>query len=130
MKLVIPLAGFGSRMRPHTWTKPKPLINVAGKPFLGHLLDKFASLQIDELVVIYSECGPANPKYYERVLRKNLGIPAGAFAIRDIGGKPNFVMVDTVLAGMVTPSVLARKIENIASRADIVEKSLTKEDRR
>ena len=57
MKLVIPLAGFGSRMRPHTWTKPKPLISVAGKPFLGHLLDKFASLQIDELVIIYGWLG-------------------------------------------------------------------------
>lgn len=57
MKLIIPLAGFGSRMRPHTWTTPKPLINVAGKPFLGHLLDKFASLDIDELVIIYGWLG-------------------------------------------------------------------------
>lgn len=57
MKLVIPLAGFGSRMRPHTWTKPKPLINVAGKPFLGHLLDKFAVLDIQEVVVIYGWLG-------------------------------------------------------------------------
>ncbi|MEK6573019.1 MAG: nucleotidyltransferase domain-containing protein, partial [Chloroflexota bacterium] len=32
MKVVIPLAGFGTRLRPHTFTKPKPLINVAGKP--------------------------------------------------------------------------------------------------
>jgi len=84
----------------------------------------------DELVVIYSECGPADPKLYEAVLRKNLSIPAGAFAIRDIDGRPNFVMVDTMLAESVTPSVLARKIENIASRADMVEKLLAKEDRR
>jgi len=83
----------------------------------------------DELVVIYSECGPANPKFYEAVLRKNLSIPAGAFAIRDIGGKPYFVMVDTMVAATVTPSALAKKIENIASRADTVEKSLTKEDK-
>jgi glucose-1-phosphate thymidylyltransferase len=57
MKLVIPLAGFGSRMRPHTWTKPKPLINVAGKPFLAHLLDKFQDLEIDELIIIYGWLG-------------------------------------------------------------------------
>jgi glucose-1-phosphate thymidylyltransferase len=57
MKLVIPLAGFGSRMRPHTWTKPKPLIQVAGKPFMGHLLDKFADLDIDELIIIYGWLG-------------------------------------------------------------------------
>ena len=35
MKVIIPLAGFGTRLRPHTFSKPKPLINVAGKPVLG-----------------------------------------------------------------------------------------------
>jgi hypothetical protein len=83
-----------------------------------------------ELVVIYSECGPANAKFYEAVLRKNLSIPDGAFAIRDIDGQPNFVMVDTMIAAVVNPGVLARKIEGMAARADSVEKSLTKEDRR
>ncbi|HYW78118.1 MAG TPA: HEAT repeat domain-containing protein, partial [Thermoguttaceae bacterium] len=38
----------------------------------------------DELVVIYSECGPADERHYEAILRKNMSIPAGAFAIRDI----------------------------------------------
>jgi hypothetical protein len=84
----------------------------------------------DELVLIYSECGPANPKFYETVLRKNMGIPAGAFAIRDIKGKPHFVMVDTMVAASVTPGALAKKIEHIGSWADMVEKDLTKEDRR
>ncbi|MCJ7552053.1 MAG: UTP--glucose-1-phosphate uridylyltransferase, partial [Anaerolineae bacterium] len=32
MKLVIPMAGLGTRMRPHTWARPKPLLPVAGKP--------------------------------------------------------------------------------------------------
>ncbi|NUQ62570.1 MAG: HEAT repeat domain-containing protein [Pirellulales bacterium] len=86
--------------------------------------------QGEPIVVVYSECGPAEAKYYEAVLRKNLTIPAGAFAIRDIDGKPNFVLVDTVLAALVTPSVLAKRIEHIAARADAVEKSLTQEDRR
>jgi hypothetical protein len=86
--------------------------------------------QDDELVVIYSECGPAKPKYYEAVLRKNLTIPAGAFGLRDVDGQPNFVMVDTMLAAIVTPSLLAKRIENIAARADMVEKVLAKEDRR
>lgn len=66
MKLIIPLAGFGSRMRPHTWTKPKPLINVAGKPFLGHLLDKFVPYGIDELIVIYGWLGEQIIEYVEK----------------------------------------------------------------
>lgn len=84
----------------------------------------------DEIVVVYSECGPAKSKYYEAVLRKNLSIPDGAFAIRDVDGEPHFVMVDTMAAATVTPSGLAKKIEGIASRADSVEKVLTKEDTR
>ncbi len=65
MKLVVPLAGFGSRMRPHTWTKPKPLINVAGKPFLGHLLEKFVPLGVDELVIIYGWLGEQIIEYVQ-----------------------------------------------------------------
>ncbi|MBN1590269.1 MAG: hypothetical protein JW888_12210 [Pirellulales bacterium] len=83
-----------------------------------------------ELVVIYSECGPAVPKYLEAVLRKNMSMPSGAFAIRDIDGVANFVVVDTMMASSVTPGALARKIEQIASRADQVEELLTQEDRR
>lgn len=83
-----------------------------------------------KLVVVYSECGPAKAKHYEAVLRKNLTIPAGAFAIRDIDGEPNFVVVDTMMADLVTPRALAKRIENIATRSDNVEKSLSKQDLR
>jgi glucose-1-phosphate thymidylyltransferase len=44
LKIVIPMAGWGTRMRPHTWSKPKPLISVAGKPSLDHLMDMFETL--------------------------------------------------------------------------------------
>jgi hypothetical protein len=83
-----------------------------------------------EMVVIYSECGPAAPKYFEAVLRKNLSMPCGAFAVRDIDGTPQFVMVETLPAAAASAGTLARKIEQIAARADQVEKLLTQEDRR
>ena len=45
IQIVIPMAGFGSRLRPWTWSKPKPLINMAGRTSLDYLLDEFRSLE-------------------------------------------------------------------------------------
>jgi len=44
LKVVIPMAGLGTRLRPHTWSKPKQLISVAGKAVLAHVLDMLNSL--------------------------------------------------------------------------------------
>jgi glucose-1-phosphate thymidylyltransferase len=42
--IVIPMGGLGTRLRPHTWSKPKQLVSVAGKAVLGHVLDTFATV--------------------------------------------------------------------------------------
>jgi glucose-1-phosphate thymidylyltransferase len=58
MKIVIPMAGYGTRLRPHTWSKPKPLVGVAGKTILGHVLDMFSSLSdLEEVVFIVGYLG-------------------------------------------------------------------------
>jgi glucose-1-phosphate thymidylyltransferase len=44
MTIVIPMAGLGTRLRPHTWSKPKQLVSVAGKAVLGHVFDTFATV--------------------------------------------------------------------------------------
>lgn len=66
MKLVIPMAGLGTRMRPHTWTRPKPLLPVAGKPMLGHVLDRFRDLPIDEYVFIVGWLGDQIETYMQQ----------------------------------------------------------------
>jgi glucose-1-phosphate thymidylyltransferase len=63
MKVIIPLAGFGTRLRPHTYTKPKPLVRVAGKPVLGHILDKLTGLPIEETIFVVGYLGDQIREY-------------------------------------------------------------------
>src|ERR1041385_8836715 len=57
-KIVIPMAGWGPRMRPHTYSKPKPLVSVAGKTSLDHLLDMFKTLPNPEIFEFIFITGP------------------------------------------------------------------------
>jgi glucose-1-phosphate thymidylyltransferase len=61
MKIIIPMAGKGSRLRPHTLTIPKPLITVAGKTIVQRLVEDLASSykggQIEEVAFITGEFG-------------------------------------------------------------------------
>lgn len=61
MKIIIPMAGKGTRLRPHTLTVPKPLIPVAGKPIIQRLVEAMASSyegQIKEIAFIIGDFGP------------------------------------------------------------------------
>jgi glucose-1-phosphate thymidylyltransferase len=58
LKIFIPMAGWGTRMRPHTWSKPKPLVSVAGKTSLEHLLDMFQTVPAPENVEYIFILGP------------------------------------------------------------------------
>src|SRR3972149_9790085 len=57
MKAIIPVAGEGTRLRPHTHTTPKVLVYVAGKPILGHILDSLIEVGVDEVVLIVGDRG-------------------------------------------------------------------------
>lgn len=57
MDVILPVAGFGTRLRPHTWSKPKPLVPVAGKPMLEHVLDRVMVANPDKLVFITGYLG-------------------------------------------------------------------------
>lgn len=52
MQAIIPLAGKGTRLRPLTHTRPKPLLRVANRPVLDHVLDRLIRVGVDEVVCI------------------------------------------------------------------------------
>ena len=56
-KAVIPAAGEGRRLKPHTHTTPKILLQVAGKPIIGHIMDRLLPARPDEVIVVVGAQG-------------------------------------------------------------------------
>ncbi len=60
MKIIIPMAGMGKRMRPHTLTTPKPLIPIAGKPMVQRIVEditKVCDEEVDEIAFVIGRFG-------------------------------------------------------------------------
>lgn len=57
MRAVIPVAGFGTRLKPHTYSLPKVLLNVGSKPILGHIIDKLLEEKIDKATFVIGYLG-------------------------------------------------------------------------
>jgi glucose-1-phosphate thymidylyltransferase len=60
MKIIVPMAGMGKRMRPHTLTVPKPLIPVAGKSIVQHLMEDLINVcpeKVDEIAFVVGHFG-------------------------------------------------------------------------
>jgi len=84
VKAILPVAGAGTRLRPHTHTMPKALVHVAGKPILGHIIDQIVPAGVDELVLVVGHLGekiveyvkgayPLRVHVVEQAERKGLG---------------------------------------------------------
>ncbi len=57
MKVILPVAGKGTRLRPHTHTKAKSLVHVAGKTVLEHIVERLLVLDVDQFIFITDENG-------------------------------------------------------------------------
>ena len=57
MRAIIPVAGFGTRLKPHTLTHPKVLLNVGGKPIISHIVEKLLEEKITEATFIVGYLG-------------------------------------------------------------------------
>ena len=73
MKIIVPMAGIGSRLRPHTLTVPKPLTVIAGKPIVQRLVEDIASVideKIDEIAFVIGTTAKGFPIDTEEKLLK------------------------------------------------------------
>lgn len=73
MRIIVPMAGIGSRLRPHTLTVPKPLTVIAGKPIVQRLVEDIASVideKIDEIAFVIGPTAKGFPTDTEQKLLK------------------------------------------------------------
>ena len=68
MNIIVPMAGIGSRLRPHTLTIPKPLTLIAGKPIVQRLVEDIVKVIDQEVEEIAFVIGPTFPKDTEEKL--------------------------------------------------------------
>jgi len=66
MKVIIPVAGTGTRLKPHTLTLPKPLLHIAGKTILDYLLAPITQLKPEEVVFVIGYKGDMIESYVRR----------------------------------------------------------------
>ena len=65
MKAIIPVAGVGTRLRPLTYTQPKPLIPVAGKPIISFIVDQLVEIGIRDFIFVIGYLGEKIKNYVE-----------------------------------------------------------------
>ena len=110
MKIIVPMAGRGSRLRPHSLTVPKPLIPVAGKPIVHRLVEDIANLldePIDEIAFILGDPAWFGDKVVESLkqLATDLGAKASIYRqLNPLGTGHAIMCAEQSLSG---PAVIA-----------------------
>jgi glucose-1-phosphate thymidylyltransferase len=79
VRAIVPVAGFGTRLRPHTHIVPKALLTVADKPILGHILDGILQAGVRELVLVIGYKGERIVEY----VRAHYGHVPVEFAVQE-----------------------------------------------
>jgi serine/threonine-protein kinase len=116
-----------------TWTRIgeryRLLRNLAGNRQQVVFVETTEQATHERILLLYSTCCEANPSFYEKALRQNWIVMHGSLAIRDIDGKPMFVVINAYPRSTVTPEEIRRSVMDIAMLADDVERYLTGLDR-
>ena len=104
MKIIIPMAGMGKRMRPHTLVTPKPLIELAGKPIVHHIVEELARTAkepIEEIGFVVGRFGEKAEKMLIEIA-ENVGAKGSIFYQDEPLGTAHAVLcAEPLLSGKV-----------------------------
>ena len=115
MRAIIPVAGIGTRLRPHTHTVPKVLLNVAGKPILGHILEKIIREGVTEATIVVGHMSEKIRDYVSGAFpgfrvdyveqEEQLGLGHAIYVARGTMGKEPVLIIlgDTIFDVDLTP---------------------------
>ena len=121
MKAIIPVAGVGTRLRPHTYSQPKPLIPVAGKPILGFIIERLEKAGFKEFIFVIGYLGEKIESYVKEhhpgisaqfiVQNKREGLGHAIWLTRDLIAKdePLFIVLGDTIFEADIESVMQMK---------------------
>ena len=126
MKVIIPAAGAGTRLRPHTHTTPKALVQVAGKPILGHILDRLSVLDVEEFIFIIGYMGEKIKNYVDTHYcfkttyveqKQRLGLGYAINLARDcVDGQPVLITLDDTILEVDLTTIVQDACSSIGAR--------------
>ncbi|MEW6509570.1 MAG: sugar phosphate nucleotidyltransferase [Bacteroidota bacterium] len=128
MRAIIPVAGVGSRLRPHTFTLPKVLLNVAGKPILGHIIDKVIGEGITSATIVVGHMSEKIREYVSTAYpsfaveyveqEERLGLGHAIFLSRQsIGKGPVLIILGDTIFDVDLKPVLKRGLSALGVKA-------------
>jgi glucose-1-phosphate thymidylyltransferase len=94
MRIIIPMAGMGKRMRPHTLTVPKPLVHVAGKPIVQRLVEdivKVCGEPVDEIAFVIGHFGTETELMLKKIAA-NMGAKGSIYYQEEALGTAHAIM--------------------------------------
>lgn len=104
MKIIVPMAGMGKRMRPHTLTIPKPLIRIAGKPIVERLVEEIAKVckeKIEEIAFVIGDFGPEVEENLKNIARSLNAIPKIYYQHEALGTAHAILCAEEIMEGKV-----------------------------
>ncbi len=99
MQILLPLAGLGTRVRPHTHVRPKPMLSLAGKPVLGHLMDYLMQLNPSSFIIVVGDRG----EMIEEYVRGHYSVPVHFRTQTELKGQSHAIKV---AADLITEPLL------------------------